>query len=51
MPRPLLGEQARTEIIHVRVTKSEKAALEQAFGKAANGLHAIFLVWLRGPRS
>lgn len=51
MPRPLLGEQARTEIIHVRVTKAEKAALEKAFGKAANGLHAIFLIWLRNGAS
>lgn len=48
MPRPLLGDQARTEIIHVRVTAAQKQALEKVFGKAAEGLHAIFMIWYKG---
>lgn len=51
MPRPPLGDEARTEIIYVRVTKSQKRALEMVFGKAAEGLHAIFMIWLKGPRT
>ena len=48
MPRPLLGNEARTEIIHVRITKAEKAALERVFGKAGEGMHALFIAWLKG---
>lgn len=51
MARPLLGDEARTEIIHVRVTKAQKQMLEMTFGKAAEGLHAILMVWLKGPRA
>lgn len=46
MARPLLGDQKRSEIIHVRVTKAEKEALEKVYGKAANGLHALMIAWL-----
>lgn len=50
MARPLLGDEARTEIIHVRVTKAQKAALEKVFGRAAEGLHTIFMIWIRNER-
>lgn len=41
MPRPSLGSAAKTEVITVRVTPAERAALEARYGTAAKGLRAL----------
>lgn len=43
MPRAPLGDAARTEIIAVRVTRAQKAALTELFGNPASGI----LAWVR----
>lgn len=40
MPRPAIGDAARTETITVRVTKSEKEALTKVYGTPARGIYA-----------
>lgn len=46
MARPNLGSRARSEVVCVRLTKSEREQLEKVFGKASDGLHGLVMAWL-----
>lgn len=46
MPRPLLGTEARTEIISVRITPAQRRQLEKVYGKASEGIHALIVAWI-----
>lgn len=51
MPRPRLGDAAKTEVICVRATIAEREALEAKYGTAAKGLRAILSANLQPKES
>lgn len=41
MPRPALGQAARSEMVTVRLTKQEVETLTRTYGSAGKGLRAL----------
>jgi hypothetical protein len=41
MPRPAVGQAARSEIVSVRLTKQEVESLARTYGSAGKGLRAL----------
>jgi hypothetical protein len=41
MPRPAIGQAAKSEIVTVRLTKREVKELERQYGSAGKGLRAL----------
>lgn len=47
MAAPTKGENAKTEVVSLRITKAERKLLLHHYGNERAGLRAIFNTWLK----